>query len=96
MSTPNKPSEQGFKPGANMQGGGSDPKLTRQADPQQNPEYDPKRDGMQPSGPHASGHPANDALSSHRHQQPDALRQPVPPGTDGQQGNENSGDPRNK
>ena len=44
MSQSNKPSEKGFKPGANM--------------PHQG--YDPKQHGMSESGNHASGDPAND------------------------------------
>jgi hypothetical protein len=44
MSQPNKPSEKGFKPGANMPSEG----------------YDPKRQGMSQSGNHATGDVAND------------------------------------
>jgi hypothetical protein len=44
MSQPNKPSEKGFKPGANMPHG----------------DYDPKREGMSDSGNHAVGHRGND------------------------------------
>lgn len=44
MSQPNKPSEKGFKPGANMPSEG----------------YDPKTEGMSESGNHASGNRAND------------------------------------
>lgn len=40
-----KPDDKGFKPGANMPAGN----------------YDPKQQGMQPSGNHASGNEANDA-----------------------------------
>ncbi|RZT09949.1 hypothetical protein SAMN05216319_1605 [Duganella sp. CF402] len=44
MSQPNKPSEKGFKPGANMPHEG----------------YDPNTEGMSQSGNHASGSRAND------------------------------------
>lgn len=44
MSQPNKPDPRGFKPGANMQ----------------QPGYDPKTQGMSDSGNHATGHPGND------------------------------------
>jgi hypothetical protein len=44
MSQPNKPSEKGFKPGANMPHG----------------DYDPQKEGMSDSGNHAVGHPGND------------------------------------
>lgn len=44
MTQPNKPSEKGFKPGANMPHDG----------------YDPEREGMSESGNHATGHPGND------------------------------------
>lgn len=44
MSQPNKPSDKGFKPGANMPSEG----------------YDPKRQGMSQSGNHATGDVAND------------------------------------
>ena len=44
MSQPNKPSEKGFKPGANMPHG----------------DYDPKKEGMSDSGNHAVGNQGND------------------------------------
>jgi hypothetical protein len=44
MSQPNKPSEKGFKPGANMPDG----------------DYDPEQEGMSESGNHAAGHAGND------------------------------------
>ncbi|MYM66890.1 hypothetical protein GTP45_08615 [Pseudoduganella sp. FT55W] len=48
MSQPNKPSEKGFKPGANMPSEG----------------YDPNTEGMSQSGNHASGDRANDTPSN--------------------------------
>jgi hypothetical protein len=47
MSQPNKPSEKGFKPGANMPYEG----------------YNPKEEGMSESGNHASGERTNDTPS---------------------------------
>lgn len=44
MSQPNKPSEKGFKPGANMPHG----------------DYDPQKQGMSDSGNHAVGNTGND------------------------------------
>jgi hypothetical protein len=73
MSTPNKPAEKGYKPGANMQHG----------------DYDPKKEGMQVSGNHASGHPANDPGSNPHEQKQDPQVQPQNQDTehDRQQGN---------
>lgn len=84
MSTPNKPSEQGFKPGANMQHG----------------DYDPKQQGMQASGNHASGPTANDTESNLHEQKQDPQLYPQnqggPAGQERQQGNLGQADLHNR